>query len=136
MLATEIRFWDDLDETTKSYLLSCMYQLFPKLIKNKNASKYKKASMWLCSRYSIINPSFRDIFSAGGVGDIYVNDELFVSNVPKVICKLIPILRSLIDSFSSHNLAFDEISIYSEYYFEGVDLKNAWLDIIEEYINL
>ncbi len=40
-----------------------MFVLFLDDILNSN---YKRAALWMCSRYSVINPSMRDTFSAGG----------------------------------------------------------------------
>lgn len=131
--STGIRFWDDInDETTTNYLMTCMFQLFPEVIKYKSPKKYKKASLWLCSRYSIINPSFRDIFSAAGVANIWIDNELAYPEVPKAICTMLPFLNDVYNSFDNGTFAYDEISIFADYYKDGGNLKEIWLDKVKE----
>lgn len=42
-----------------------LYAMFPEILGNYS-DKYNNASLFLLTRYGIINPSFRDMFSAGG----------------------------------------------------------------------
>ena len=42
-----------------------LYAMFPEILGNRG-DKYNNPSLFLLTRYGIINPSFRDMFSAGG----------------------------------------------------------------------
>lgn len=128
------RFWDDIDDVdVKSFLIESMYQLFPELLKSKCNNKYKNAALWLCSRYSIINPSFRDIFSAAGQGRIIVDDTDVIENIPKTLCIFLIHYQNILDSFDTKGLSYSEIPIYADYYKSDCNLKEAWLDRVREY---
>ena len=83
-----IRMWDIIDTPTQEYLKACAYILFPEIL-GGGTTKYQRLALWLCSRYSIITSSLRDKFSAGGRGNIYVNEKLKWGNKPKMICNLL-----------------------------------------------
>ena len=46
-----------------------LYAMFPEILGNRG-DKYNNPSLFLLTRYGIINPSFRDMFSAGGQVEI------------------------------------------------------------------
>ena len=130
------KFWDDIeDPAVKTFLRESMYQLFPELLKNKCPSKYKNASLWLCSRYSIINPSFRDIFSAAGQGKIVIDETEVIEKVPKALCTFLQYYKEILDSFDRSGLSYSEIPIYASYYTPDCDPKEVWLKKIKEYWN-
>lgn len=130
-----VRFWGDIDDKqTLRYLTASMYQLFPEILSSSNKKKYKKASLWLCSRHSIINPSFRDIFSSGGKGDIYVNGFLQWKDVPKTICNLTKYMGDIHNSFMNKTSPYDEIIDNSDYYKDGYDLWELWKSKADECI--
>lgn len=60
-----IRFFNDLSMNEKSDIRVRMLILFPELFGPKQ-DKYKRAALWMCSRYSVICSNLRDTFSAGG----------------------------------------------------------------------
>ena len=60
-----IRFFNDLSMNEKSDIRARMIILFPELFGPKQ-DKYKRAALWMCSRYSVICSNLRDTFSAGG----------------------------------------------------------------------
>ncbi len=60
-----IRFFSDLTQREKSDIRARMFILFPELFSSKQ-DKYKRAALWMCSRYSVICSNLRDTFSAGG----------------------------------------------------------------------
>lgn len=60
-----IRFFTDLATPEKSDIRARMFILFPDLFSSKQ-DKYKRAALWMCSRYSVICSNLRDTFSAGG----------------------------------------------------------------------
>ncbi len=58
-----ISLYSELSPREKHDINVRMFILFIDDILN---SDYKRAALWMCSRYSVINPSMRDTFSAGG----------------------------------------------------------------------
>lgn len=83
----EFRILSDLSEDVKEYFRLCSYALFPEIL-GTDQDKFRKPSLWLCSRFSIICANVRDFFTAGGTANIYVNDKLTWRNVPKVVANL------------------------------------------------
>lgn len=79
-----IRFFNDLTVMERAEITARMFILFPELCESKNPNKYKRAALWLCSRYSVICSNFRDTFSAGGkveeVGGVH-----FAKKMPQVL---------------------------------------------------
>ena len=57
-----LSFFGDLDTAFKFELISRALILFSETYN----SDYRRTSLWLCSRYSILAPNIRDSFSAGG----------------------------------------------------------------------
>lgn len=69
LLNTKLRFWTDLTESEKRDKRARMMILFPEVFQGRSKNQYRKASVWLYNHY-IINPSMRDVFSAGGRSDV------------------------------------------------------------------
>lgn len=60
---------------------------FPELFE-RNATKYKRFAMWLVTERSVVTPSLRDDFSAGGQVDLLVNDTAY-SKIPQIYKRLL-----------------------------------------------
>lgn len=132
----EIRFLSDVwkDSETKEYLYTRLYLLFPEVLGNKRATKYSKATLWLCSRYSLICGSVRDKFTAGGKGNIYVNGLLTWENVPKCVCNFLKNINLIFETFEYDSSIESEISMYASYYRPGKNLFELWKEEVNRYI--
>lgn len=60
-----VRVFSTLCRDEQEKIRALLYAMFPEILGNRN-DKYNNASLFLLTRYGIINPSFRDMFSAGG----------------------------------------------------------------------
>lgn len=78
-----IRFFTDLSLCEKSDITARMFILFPELFGQKQ-DKYKRAALWMCSRYSVICSNLRDTFSAGGKVD-EIGGVVFKKKKPQVL---------------------------------------------------
>ena len=78
-----IRFFTDLSLCEKSDITARMFILFPELFGPKQ-DKYKRAALWMCSRYSVICSNLRDTFSAGGKVD-EIGGVVFKKKKPQVL---------------------------------------------------
>ena len=72
--------------SAKEDIVSRALILFPEIFE-KNNDKYKRTALWMCSRYSIINSSLRDVFSAGGK-ITKIGGVSFDKAVPKILYTL------------------------------------------------
>lgn len=61
-----IRFFSDIERMMQEDMIARMFILFTELFRNNYTAKYKRAALWMCSRYSVIDNSLRDRFTAGG----------------------------------------------------------------------
>lgn len=68
LLNTNLRFFADIPEKEKRDKRARMMILFPEVFR-RSKNQYRRASVWLYNHY-IINPSIRDVFSAGGRSDV------------------------------------------------------------------
>ena len=62
MVGLEMQFWNQLTKDVQRFLRAYLLILFPNIIEGN----YNDASKWLLQTQGVINPSFRDTFSAGG----------------------------------------------------------------------
>lgn len=60
---------------------------FPELFE-RNATKYKRFAMWLVTERSVVTPSLRDDFSAGGQVNLLVNGTAY-SKIPQIYKRLL-----------------------------------------------
>lgn len=81
-----IRFFSDLTQREKSDIRTRMFILFPELFSSKQ-DKYKRAALWMCSRYSVICSNLRDTFSAGGKVE-EIGGVKFKHKMPQVLNNL------------------------------------------------
>lgn len=69
-----LSFYSDESKETKEDLICRAFILFPDLLCNNTEGPLKRVALWLCTHYSIINSSLRDMFSAGGRKSIIKKD--------------------------------------------------------------
>lgn len=65
VLNTNLRFWSDLEDSEKRDKRARMMILFPEVFLGRSKNQYRGACIWLYNHH-IVNPSMRDVFSAGG----------------------------------------------------------------------
>lgn len=102
-----IQLWNNLSiEQRKHYMLKIMI-LFPEIFSNR-PDKFNRVAVWLVNSESIVCPNIRDVFTAGGQGTIFFNDEVF-SNIPQIVMKLtasIKEIKELLLSIDKNELEF------------------------------
>lgn len=94
-----IRVLNDLSIQEKQAIVARLFILFPEVFGN-SSTKYKQASLWLCSRHSIICPNIRDFFTAGGKVT-KVGKVLFPKEKPQILKRLYlcrDIINDLLDN--------------------------------------
>lgn len=86
-----IKTWSEIPLELKNEILAKSFVMFPELIYSTSSDKYKNLTKWLVANYSIVNPSLRDNFTAGGKLTIEFEGSTF-ANMPRIF-------KSLLDSF-------------------------------------
>lgn len=128
--AAGIRLYSTVSKAEKDYLKLCGFILFPEVLK----SQYGKLAMWLCSRHSIVNPSIRDMYTAGGQMDVYVDGKCVLRNATKSLCNFLMSIDSIRDVFYRKCDVYDEISYYSDYHSVGGEEYTEWSEAVDVYL--
>lgn len=130
----ELRLLSDLEVEERFFFISRCYAIFPEILGKEN-NKFRRPSLWLCSRHNIICSNIRDQFTAGGTGNIYIDDCLVWENVPKVICNLIPCLPSIYEYFLSPASYSTDIEDFSLFTSKDTVSFSDWAEASNRYIN-
>lgn len=130
----EFRMLSDLSEDVKEYFRLCSYALFPEIL-GTDQDKFRKPSLWLCSRFSIICANVRDFFTAGGTVNIYVNDKIIWKNVPKVVANLSLYIHSIKRHLESNEEMINDVNNFSSFNNGGQHLFSQWTKIANDYIS-
>ena len=127
-----ISIYNDKDTKTKDSIMKQIYILFPETLNGDTADGYKKASLWLCNRYSLLCYNMRDVFSAGGKLTT-INGKRIPKPYPAVVKRLLK-YREDIESILKHptsTLLSDIKEIWNQQI--NVDkLYETWLDKVEK----
>lgn len=75
--APTVKLFSSLLRDEQEKIRVILYAMFPEILGSRS-DKYNKASLFLLTRYGIINPSFRDMFSAGGQVDLPLRTGVLV----------------------------------------------------------
>lgn len=78
-ISMNIQLWSTLPIIDRKELKAQMLVLFPEVVN----SDYSNAAMWLASAKGIVNPSFRDVFTAGGKVHV-VDGKTINEGLPKI----------------------------------------------------
>ena len=128
-----LSFYTDLDLSMKCNLKCRALILFPDLFASDTSNAYKDVALWLCNRYSILNNSLRDMFSAGGQVR-YINgvklEKEYPAIVRRLLCHNVQIKSMLNDP---DDMLREDIAEYGA--FEGCsgkDFYEKWLYSVEK----
>lgn len=107
---------------------------FPELFE-RNSTKYKRLAMWMATERSIVSPSLRDDFTAGGQVDIILNGTIY-SKLPQIFSRLIEykgfLIKSLEDASPESLCADWGINIQE---WETVDDRvRTWISVVASHI--
>lgn len=124
-IAMNIRLWNSLQLQERYKLKAQLLILFPEIVD----SDYGNAAMWLASAKGVVNPSFRDIISAGG--RIYTLDGKYIDGgIPKVwgtIAKIYPIIK---DYLEHDTTIYPYIKEYNPNIISD-NMVNKWIEQVE-----
>lgn len=129
----EFRMLSDLSEDVKRYFRISSYALFPEIL-GTDQDKFRKPSLWLCSRFSIICSNVRDFFTAGGTVNIYLDDKLIWKNVPKVVANLALYIHEIKERLDSNEETINDIINFSSFNNGSKFIFSQWEEIADNYI--
>lgn len=110
----------DLAPEEKNKIIVEAMILFPKIF-GKSSTKFKGVSEWLASQHSIVAPSLRDNFTAGGKVSLYIGSKEY-NNIPRIFKNLNDSISFIISRLPS--ISKDVLT----YYWGEFDDNNTHLD--------
>jgi hypothetical protein len=125
-----VRLWNDgaknaITTSENEKLSAKMFILFPEVFK----SDFKRAAMWLCTRYSVLLYNARDIFSAGGQFT-HIDNKRLKFKLPHIVGELLNHSKQIKYFLNNTDLILDEIVEFNP------DLmKNASTDLYDTWLN-
>lgn len=81
-----IRIFSDISDADQSEILGYCFAHFPEVFSN-SSQKFHRSAMWMITDRSVVSPSLRDSFSAGGRLDMNLNGVSY-ENLPQIFNNL------------------------------------------------
>ena len=101
-----IKLWHNLSlDTRKDYMLKAMI-LFPEIFSN-HTDKFNRLAVWLVNMQGVVCPNIRDVFTAGGQGQLIWKKKTY-SEIPKIVIKLtdsLPEIKDVLDNTDNDTLS-------------------------------
>ncbi|NVO11432.1 MAG: hypothetical protein HXX16_15830 [Bacteroidales bacterium] len=91
-----IKIWNNLTSLEKQEVKTKAMVYFPELFSNSN-EKFGRFAIWLVTRETVVCPNIRNMFTAGGKGEIMIGKKLY-SNIPRIFLNLFENLNSIIET--------------------------------------
>lgn len=119
-----IRIWNNLSVSEKDKLKNRAMAYFPELFGNRT-DKFGRLAIWLATREAVVCPNVRDLFTAGGKGQITINRKTY-KNIPRILFNLFSNINHVLDV-----LTYTSSLELSEYWGKPTTEKKKITDWIE-----
>lgn len=129
----EFRMLTDLSYEVKHYFRISSYSLFPEILGTEQ-DKFRKPSLWLCSRFAIICANVRDFFTAGGTVNIYINNILVWKNVPKIIANLSLYIHQVKSHLEYDEEMINDVENFSSFNNNKTEIFSQWTKTADRFI--
>lgn len=102
-----IRMFSDLSVEEQSKLTGYCFAHFPEIFSN-SCKKFYRSALWLMTEQSVVSPSLRDNFTAGGRTDLFFDNAMY-QEIPRIFSSLYRdrknVILALVDAPSSELMA-------------------------------
>ncbi|WP_373056468.1 hypothetical protein [Zunongwangia sp. H14] len=123
-----IKHYTDLSKSQKSKIRNSAMVYFPEIFGSK-LTKYKRVSIWLVSRKSIVNRNIRDMFTSGGQESIIIEEKKY-ENVPKIFFNLVKNFNEVLEIL--RETSAEELSEYWEYRTSEKTKISDWIKLVSQ----
>ena len=124
-----IRMFSDLSNEEQAELIGYCFAHFPEIF-SSNPKKFHRCAMWLVSERSVVSPSLRDSFTAGGRVDIALYGATY-ENVPQIFNNLRIYRKHIVNALE--NASIDELQNdwdYKDHMDDSLHSKvTAWVSV-------
>ena len=126
-----IRFFSDVDYDLQEEIKARIFVLFTEIFRLNCQQKYKRAALWMCSRYSIIDNSLRDKFSAGGKL-IEIGGVKFEKQIPQILNSLYNCRLKIKDLLlNPDKMLIDDVCDFESVSIVSSKLPEHWLNRVQ-----
>jgi hypothetical protein len=123
-----IRIWNNLSLKEKQELKNRAMIYFPELFGN-GSDKFGRLAIWLVTREAVVCPNVRDLFTAGGKRDCFIENNSY-KKVPRIFLNLFDNIPSIVETIL--NTSALELS---EYWETKTNEKNKlfdWINLVAD----
>ncbi len=124
-----IKAWGNLSNTLKEEYRIKGFAYFPEIL-SKSQSKFNKYAIWLSTVQGIVCPNVRDVFTAGGMVDLVIEDKTYY-NVPRIFKRIYENRKELKAFILSQSI--EDLSTYWKVNIIESEKFSCWLMIAEIY---
>jgi len=121
-----IKSWNNLSIDSRNEFIATAMVFFPEVFSNSQ-DKFNGVATWLINMHSIVCPNMRDVFTAGGQGEISWKGKTY-REIPKVLIRTInqlPLIKKILQETSHETLM--------EYWKTDVSNRiKKWIDLVSE----
>lgn len=128
-ISMNICLWNTLPSNYRDELRAQLLILFPETV----SSDYGNAALWLASAKGIVNPSMRDIFTAGG-RIYFVAGKNIKEGLPKIWFTLSKYYDKIVGYLVPETPIFPYIMEYNPELTKSTNMYECWLKQIETYL--
>lgn len=131
VVAPTISLWSKLPQEKQNLYKQEMIVRFPRLF-GSSSNKFAGPASYLVAKYGVINPSFRDLFTAGGKIDLKVGEVRFIG-IPRIYIHLYSDFTKIVELVKNLPL------IEAQYYWQlrhlpkQKDLYSLWKALVLDY---
>lgn len=123
------RIWNSLTKVEKDKFKIKGYTYFPEILGNRQ-TKFDKFTLWLSVKQRVICPNIRDMFTAGGKGNLVLNGSGLI-NMPKALFNFISNINPITEQFVSADIERINDIWHSNYKTRG-EINSEWVNRIIE----
>jgi hypothetical protein len=121
-----IHLWNNLPSSVRKEKILHAMVFFPEIFSNR-PDKFNRLSVWLVNSHGIVCPNIRDVFTAGGQGEITWKNKTY-RKIPKILINMTSSLTEIKNIIGESSL--DELSPYW-----NTKISNpyqSWIDLVTQ----
>jgi hypothetical protein len=121
-----VKLWTNLSVREKQDIRNNAMTYFPELFSN-NGDKFARLAIWLVTREGVVCRNIRDLFSAGGKGQILVGKKTY-KNIPRIFLNLFNNLEFVIETISQTSAI--DLSDYWDFKTNEKKKITDWIELV------
>ncbi len=122
-----INIWSNLSIQKRQVIKNKAMVLFPELFGGKS-DKFSRFSLWLVTREAIVCPNVRDLFTAGGKGEMIINGRL-IKGIPRIFINLFDYISAIRDILEQSDPL--ELSEYWNIKSTSIQKYSTWINLVD-----